>query len=162
VGISQTVLVACAPFGARLPAEAVAGAIAGGLRDGGLPAPDICCLPGSSATGGPDTTGGSATALGMGGEDVRALLDALGFDARMRAARAVVIGVPRLEECALAGSVTFEIATRARQGGIPAYAVTTEDSLESFDARMLDLQLVLRAASLKTLAVTGRRLAGVV
>ena len=69
----------------------------------------------------------------------------LASTARMRLARAVVVGAQRLEERTLAGSVTFEIATRARQGGVPAYAVTSENALEPFDARILDLQLVLEA-----------------
>lgn len=170
MGISQTVLVVCAAFGPRLPADVVASAIAGGLRDGGLPGPDICPLPGPGAATGPGVTAGpggahtfgATVSADTGDEDVRELLDALGFDARMRAARAVVIGARRLQERALAGSVTFEIATRARQGGIPAYAVTGENELEPFDARILDLQLVLQADSRKGLAAAGRRLAGVV
>jgi glycerate kinase len=145
VGISQTVLVACAPFGPRLSADAVASAIARGMRDGGLSEPDVCPLP----------------ALDQGDDDVKALLDALRFDARMRAARAVVVGAPRLHERTLAGSVTFEIATRARQSGVPAYAVTGENALEPFDARILDLQLVLQASSSSALAAAGRRLASI-
>jgi glycerate kinase len=160
VGVSQTVLVACAPFGPRLSADVVASAIADGLQDGGLPAPDVCPLPGPGATTGPDT--GTGTGTGTGREDVRELLDALGFDARMRAARAVVIVVRRLQERTLAGSVTFEIASRARQGGVPVYAVTGENALERFDARILDLQLVLQAASRVTLAAAARRLASIV
>jgi glycerate kinase len=160
VGISQTVLVVCAALGPRLPADAVTSAIASGLRGGGLPGPDVCLLPGQGAATAPG--GGYGTVSGAGGEVVRELLDALGFDARMRAARAVVIGARRLGERTLAGSVTFEIATRARQGGIPAYAVTGENALSPFDARILDLQLVLQAASRRALAAAGRRLAGVV
>jgi glycerate kinase len=156
VGISQTVLVACSAFDPRLPGDAVASAIARGLRDGGLPEPDICPLPS------PDATTGPGTADGMGEDDVRDLLDAVGFDARMRAARAVVVGMPRLEESALAGSFTFEIATRARQSGVPTYAVTAESVLSPFDARILDLQFVLRAGSRGALAAAGRRLARLV
>jgi glycerate kinase len=143
----QRMLIVSGPFGPGLPAPAVAAAIARGLRAGGAPEPDICPLP---------VTGE--------GEDnaVRALLDALGFDARMRLARAVVVGAERLEERTLAGSVTFEIATRARQGGVPAYAVTGENALEPFDARILDLQLVLQAGDRRALAAAGRTLAGLV
>jgi glycerate kinase len=154
VGISQTVLVACAEFGRRLPADAVARAIAQGIVDGDGLTPDMCALATVGAPTGPDGD--------TGGQDVRELLGAVEFDARMRAARAVVIGARRLEQRTLAGSVAFEIATRARQGGVPAYAVTAEDALEPFDARVLDLQLVLRAASRKALAAAGRRLADVV
>ena len=72
----------------------------------------------------------------------------------------MIIGAARLEQRALAGSVAFEIATRARQSGVPAYAVTGDNALGSFDARMLDLQLILQARGARGLATAGRRLAG--
>ncbi len=144
--IPLRVLVASGRFGAALPASEVAAAIARGLVAGGAPAPDVCPLPPPR----------------VGEEDVRALLHALDFDARMRSARAVVVAARRLEERTLAGSVTFEIATRARQGGVPAYAIAGENALEPFDARILDLQLVLQARSLRALAAAGRKLAEIV
>lgn len=149
VGVSWRLLIACAPFGPRLPGAAVAGAIARGVQDGGLPEPDVYALPLPGESG-------------EHSEHVRRVLDELGFDERMRHARAVIIGVERLEERTLAGSVTFEIATRARQGGVPAYAVTAENALDSFDARILDLHLILEARSRAALVAAGRRLAGVV
>jgi len=90
---------------------------------------------------------------------VRELLDALDFDARMRDARAVIVGAEQLRERTLAGSVTFEIATRARQRGVPAYAVTRANELDLFDARMLDLQLILQAGTRKALVSVGVELA---
>ena len=57
----------------------------------------------------------------------RELLDALDFDARMRSARALIVCERRLHEDTLAGSIAFEIATRARQAGVPAYAVTARE-----------------------------------
>ncbi len=140
--IPQRVLVASGPFGPHLPAPAVLAAIARGLQADGAAEPDLCPLPLSG--------------------DVRALLDALDFDARMRAARAVVVCARRLEERALAGSVTFEIATRARQSGVPAYAITGENRLDPFDARILDLQLVLEAETAGALAAAGGKLATLV
>jgi glycerate kinase len=140
------VLVACAPFGPRLSATAVTSAVARGLADGGLPETDLCPLPGASERG----------------ADVRALLDELDFDTRMRCARAVVVGTWRLREGALAGSATFEIATRARQSGVPAYAVAGESALDAFDARILDLQAIARARSRAGLHSAGRRLAALV
>jgi len=80
----------------------------------------------------------------------------------MRAARAVVIAEPRLDERTLAGTVAFEIATRARQGGVPAYGITRENELDSFDARILDLQTILRARSHRSLVSAGRELAELV
>ncbi len=138
-------LLACSPFGSRLSGAAVASAIADGLQEGGLPEPDLCPLPSTD-----------------GSEAIRRVLEELGFDARMRSARAVVVAVARLEERTLAGSVTFEIATRARQAGVPAYAVTGEDALEAFDARILDLQLIVQARGRGALVSAGRQLAGVV
>ena len=145
VGVSQTVLVVSGPFGPGLAASQVVAAIARGLQAGAL-APNVCALP----------------AAGAGVQDARALLDALDFDARMRASRAVVICTRRLQERALAGSVTFEIATRARQSGVPVYAVAAENALEPFDARILDLQLVLQADSRRALAAAGQKLAAIV
>lgn len=149
VGVSWRLLIACAPFGPRLTGDAVAGAIARGAQDGGLPEPDVCPLPLSGEQG-------------ADGEHVRRVLHELDFDERMRHARAVIIGVERLEERTLAGSVAFEIATRARQGGVPAYGVTAENALGSFDARILDLQLILQARSRAALVAVGHELAGIV
>ncbi len=141
--IARAALVTSEAFGAALPAERVAAAIARGLRAGALPAPELCPLaPG-------------------GREQPKQLLDAVGFDTRMRSAHAVIIAVARLSEQTLAASVAFEIATRARQRGVPAYAVTAADQLDAFDARILDLQLILEAASVRALSAAGRRLATV-
>jgi glycerate kinase len=149
VGVSWRLLIACAPFGARLGAGAAAAAIARGVQAGGLPEPDVCALalPGRE---------------GEDGEHVRRVLHELDFDERMRDARAVIIGVEHLEERTLAGSVAFEIATRARQGGVPAYAVTAGNALEHFDARILDLQVILEARSRAALVAAGLELAGLV
>jgi glycerate kinase len=144
--VPQRVLVVSDAFGPRLTASTVASAIAEGIRDGGLPEPDLCPLP----------------ALHANASDIRGVLDELDFDARMRRSRAVLIAAATLEERALAGSITFEIATRARQGGVPAYAVTVKDALSAFDARILDLQVILQARGRKQLVAAGRRLAALV
>ncbi len=150
----KSLLIACGAFGPRLPATGVAAALARGVREGGAPAPDVCVLPLA------DEAEAEARHEHEHEHDVRGLLEALDFDARMRGARAVVVGAARLRERTLLGSVVFEIATRARQGGVPAYAVTGEDALAPFDARMLDLQLVLQARSRGALVAAGRKLAG--
>jgi hypothetical protein len=147
--IPDRLLVASAPFGRALPASLVAAAIGRGLQAGGLPEPDLCPL---------EADGSWSAGVG----EARALLDAVDFDARMRRARAVIIAAERLQEGALAGSVTFEIATRARQGGVPAYAVSAENSLDAFDARILDLQLILQASTARALTAAGRKLARLV
>lgn len=135
VGISHLVLVAAEGFGPRLDAGLVAAAVSAGLGRAGTLCADPCPL----------------------GAD----LD-LDFDARMKAARAVVIAAPRLDERTLLGSLPFEIATRARQGGVPAYAVARENELVPFDARILDLQVVIQARSARALTQAGVRLAEVI
>ena len=87
------------------------------------------------------------------------VLDALDFDARMRSARAVVIGEGRLDPTSLQGKVTGEIATRARQGGVPCHAIVGQNVLQLFDARIMDLQAVLEASTIAQLETAGERLA---
>lgn len=80
----------------------------------------------------------------------------------LRAARAVVIAAARLDERTLMRSWAFQIATDARQAGVPAYAVTAENALDRFDARMLDLQAIFEAHTTRALRAVGAKLARVV
>jgi len=130
--IPDTLLLAVCAFGDDLPAERVTEAIARGVRAAGMPEPDVCPIEDALPTN---------------------------FDTRMRRARAVVLGAGRLDRGTLARSPVFEIATRARQAGVPAYAVTGLNELDAFDARMLDLQVILRASDTRGLRNAGRKLA---
>ena len=134
--IPRTLLIATEPFGGGLSAARAGAAIGRGVQAGdpslGV---DLCPI--------------QATVP----ED---------FDARMRAARAVVVGAERLDESTLLGSTVFEIATRARQAGVPAYAVTAENALSRFDARILDLQVILEAHDTRSLRRAGEQLARLV
>jgi glycerate kinase len=152
--ISRTVLVLAESFGESLNATRVADAIGRGLcaNERGLHAkgPLLCDL----------------CPLHMG-TDTRAeipakLLDGLDFSRRMLAARALVIACAHLDDRTLAGSVTFEAATRARQSGVPAYAIAGRNALDPFEARIVDLQVILEASTPRTLATAGRKLAGLV
>jgi len=87
------------------------------------------------------------------------VLDALRFDARMRAARAVVTGEGKLDQQSLAGKVVSEVATRARQAGVPCFAVCGRRELDDFGARILDLEAVLEAGTVPELERAGRGLA---
>ena len=87
------------------------------------------------------------------------VLDAAEFDRRMLEARAVVTGEGKLDEQSLAGKLVSEIATRTRQSGVPCYAVVGTDQLDSFGARVLDLQVVLEAGTPDQLRAAGERLA---
>ncbi len=89
------------------------------------------------------------------------VLDAIAFDARMRSARAVVTGEGRLDRQSLAGKAVSEVATRARQAGVPCHAVVGSNELDSFGARVLDLETVTEASTIAALSRAGRRLAAV-
>jgi hypothetical protein len=45
---------------------------------------------------------------------------------------------------------------------VPAYAVTATNRLSAFDARMLDLQVILEASTARALQAAARRLAKLV
>jgi hypothetical protein len=161
--ISKTVLVLAETFGdphsGGLDAEGVGAALARGLAAATLDC-DLCPLVADASA--------SAT--------VGRRLDELDFDRRLRAARCLVIATARLDDRTLpidhrhpirgarrdrrsSSSVAFEAATRARQGGVPAYAVTAHNRLDPFEARIVDLQVVLEASSPRALSAAGRRLA---
>jgi glycerate kinase len=90
------------------------------------------------------------------------ILDAIDFDVRMRAARAVVGGEGRLDSQSLAGKAVSEVSTRARQAGVPAYAVVGRNELDSFGQRILDLQQVIEAGTESELTRAGAELARLV
>lgn len=138
--ISKTVLVLAESFDQGLSASAVAQAIARGLSASELYECDLC-------------------PIGFHGSSPSGLLDAQDFDRRMRAARALVIACSALEDRSLAGSVVFEAATRARQAGVPTYAVTGENALDPFEARIVDLQAIIQARTARALTAAGRKLA---
>ncbi|HEX4012082.1 MAG TPA: glycerate kinase [Solirubrobacteraceae bacterium] len=87
------------------------------------------------------------------------VLDAVGFDARMRAARAVITGEGKLDQQSLVGKVVSEVATRSRQTGVPCHAVVGTRELDAMGARVLDLDRVLEASTLPELEAAGRELA---
>jgi glycerate kinase len=88
------------------------------------------------------------------------VLDAIGFDERLRRARAVVTGEGRLDDQSLAGKALSEVATRARQNGVPSHAIVGSSALDRFGMRVLDLQAVLEAGTLRELEAAGQHLAG--
>jgi glycerate kinase len=89
------------------------------------------------------------------------VLDAVDFDRRMRAARAVVTGEGKLDQQSLAGKLVSEISTRARQAGVPCHAIVGTRELDSFGVRMLDLQAVVEASTPRQIAAAARRLSDV-
>jgi glycerate kinase len=118
-------------------------------------------LPLSGAAGG--LSGGLWAAFGAVLEPgAPFVLAALGFDVRMRAARAVIVGEGRIDEQTLQGKAAGEIATRARQAGVPCHAVVGRNELDRFGARMLDLQRIIEATTLEELEAAGASLAEVI
>ena len=89
------------------------------------------------------------------------ILDAIGFDRRMRAARAVVTGEGKLDQQSLAGKAVSEVSTRARQAGVPCHAIVGTRALDSFGQRVLDLQAVFEAGTPRQISAAARRLADV-
>jgi hypothetical protein len=179
--IPHTVLIAVEPFGEAAERAARPGSLTAGRER------KQAAKPGSPASGGlrrPLSAEHAGAAIGRGLQAAnpslqvdlypiapaaapsdlspRPLVLPASFDARMRSARAVVLAAERLDERTLLGSCTFEIATRARQAGVPAYAVTAHNELSSFDARILDLQVILRAGDTRALRRAGEKLASLV
>jgi len=130
------------PFGAGLGAEAAARWLARGLQEGGLAEPDVLALPGGVRTG----------------RDLQELLEHEHLSRRLDDARALLIATAHLDGGRLQDTPAFELATRARQGGVPCYAVAARNGLDSFQARILDLQLILQAAAPRSLRAAGRTL----
>ncbi|MEA2248879.1 MAG: glycerate 2-kinase, partial [Solirubrobacteraceae bacterium] len=89
----------------------------------------------------------------------RFVLEALGVDARMRAARAVIVATGRLDERALEGAVAGELATRARQAGVPCHAIVGQCALDPFAVRILDIQRIVEADGPDALERAGASLA---
>ncbi|HEV7936564.1 MAG TPA: hypothetical protein VGP18_00900 [Solirubrobacteraceae bacterium] len=145
--ISKTVLVLAGPFAEGLSATRACAALTRGLTADGHLESDACALEQD---------------LGARAGSTSKPLEEADFDRRMLAARAIVIACAHLDDHTLGGSIAFEAATRARQSGVPAYAVTGEDSLDRFEARIVDLQVILEAGTSRELGATGRKLATLV
>jgi glycerate 2-kinase len=115
-------------------------------------------VPGSGAAGG--LAGGLWAVLGAVLEPgAPFVLEALRYDERMRAAAAVIVGEGRLDETSLQGKALGEAATRARQGGVPCFAIVGADGLGAFGARILDLQRVAEAPTLAEIEAAAEALA---
>ena len=87
------------------------------------------------------------------------VLDAIGFDDAMRAARFVVTGEGRIDRQTLSGKIVFEVATRCRQAGVACHAVVGRSELDPFEARLIDLSTVTEAGTKRRLRTVGARLA---
>jgi len=87
------------------------------------------------------------------------VLDALGFDARMRAASFVVTGEGRMDEQTLEGKAAGEVAVRCRQAGVACHAIVGQDAIDDFNLRVLALDGLDEATTIDELRACGRALA---
>ena len=87
------------------------------------------------------------------------VLSAVGFDERMREARIVITGEGRIDATTLEGKAAGEVAVRCRQAGVPCAVVCGSNGLSLFDQRILDVDPVLEAGTLRALEEAGERLA---
>lgn len=87
------------------------------------------------------------------------VLDALGFDGRLREARFVVTGEGRLDKQTLQGKAVAEVALRCRSAGVVCHAVIGQNALGPGEIDELGLASVREAQTLAELEAAGRTLA---
>jgi glycerate kinase len=87
------------------------------------------------------------------------VLDTVGFDERMRAARFVVTGEGRLDHQTLAGKAVGEVGVRCRQSGVACHAVVGSNAMDDFEIRLLDLASVNESNTKAKLRKAGMDLA---
>jgi glycerate kinase len=86
------------------------------------------------------------------------VLEQVDFPARMLASRAVITGEGSLDRQTLLGKAVGEVATRARQAGVPCHAIVGQMGMTEFDARILDFESVVKAGSAKEIAAAAEGL----
>lgn len=91
----------------------------------------------------------------------RCVLDAVGFDARLGQARAVVTGEGRLDAQTLEGKLIGEMAGRCARAGVPLHAVVGSCSLSPAEAAQLTLASVRLAGNPDALESAGRELSAI-
>lgn len=87
-----------------------------------------------------------------------AVLDALGVDARIRAAQLVVAGEGRVDEQSFGGKVVGELVRRARLAAVPIHAVAGASLLRDEDATRAGLERVWTASTLAEIEAAARTL----
>jgi glycerate kinase len=87
------------------------------------------------------------------------VLDAIGFDDRLRGADAAVVGEGRIDEQSAMGKIVGAIARRAGAAGVPVHAIVGCDALDPAAAAAIGLRSVVEATTLAELEAAGERLA---
>ena len=88
-----------------------------------------------------------------------AVLEALGVDARMRAAQLAVAGEGCLDEQSFGGKIVGELVRRAHAAAVPIHAVVGTSRLSDVAAAAAGLQGVWVASTLAEITAAGRELA---
>jgi glycerate kinase len=138
IGVPDTILLAPDAFTGSYSSREVAEALQRGLERSGQPA-EIFPL-----------TDAGAGALSV--------LDVAGYESRMRRALAVITGAGLLDRRSLVGTLLSDVATRARQTGVPCHAVVGRNRIDQFDLRILDLQMVIEAGPLDEISAAAARI----
>ena len=89
-------------------------------------------------------------------EGVRFVLDSVGFDERLRAARFVVSGEGKLDEQTLTGKAVAEVARRCHGADVPLHVIVGTSALAPHRIAQLGVASVRRATTLEELAAAGR------
>jgi glycerate kinase len=87
-----------------------------------------------------------------------AVLDAVGFDARLRGAAAVVAGEGRIDHQSLTGKIVGEIARRTACAGVPLHVIVGRDELAAHSRERLGIASVREASTLAAIADAGRQI----
>jgi glycerate kinase len=85
-----------------------------------------------------------------------AVLTAVGFDARLERATAVVAGEGRIDHQSLAGKIVGEIARRAARAAVALHVVVGRDELDPGSREELGIASIREAPSLDAIAEAGR------
>jgi glycerate kinase len=88
-----------------------------------------------------------------------AVLDALGFDARLDAAELLVVGEGGLDEQSFGGKIVGELVRRAAAAGVPVCAVVGVNRLSAEAAVAAGLAEVREASTLEEIEAAGRAIA---
>jgi glycerate kinase len=86
------------------------------------------------------------------------VLEALGVEARMRAAQVVVTGEGCLDEQSFGGKIVGELVRRAHAARVPIHAVVGTSRLSGQEAAAAGLARVWVASSLDAITAAGRAL----
>lgn len=83
------------------------------------------------------------------------VLDALDFDARLRHARAVVVGEGRLDNQSTHGKIVGEIAIRASRARVPVHAIVGTSRITPDAAAQIELRSITEARTIEELEHAG-------